>query len=335
MRDRSLAIAWVVTALLLAGLFTWAFVHWRSLSTRASQAAAERTRLAAQMRSTEEQILKEMRSRAGLLQEMQWTVSGNEPGVFLTRLADLAQGGRMKVTAIGPLERRPGPQFTKTWHVVHVLGPFHELRDMAARVEQERGVLEDVFIEAAKEPTSDAGTDVQARFRLVALELSGDAKKLLDRTLAASGARPEPPPTPGGAIAVPVPSPRAPASGLRNPFAFAGSPAGEKRAVSGAGAAASPPAASGAAPAVAAGPPPEPETVLELRGIVDFPGGALAILNNQIVRPGDTVSGLRVERITERSVTLRRPDGRQQVIELPDIGMVVPLPPGSPAPPRR
>ena len=40
---------------------------------------------------------------------------------------------------------------------------------------------------------------------------------------------------------------------------------------------------------------------------MSFPDGFLAILNNQITKVGDTVGGLRVERITESSVTLSAP----------------------------
>jgi hypothetical protein len=59
---------------------------------------------------------------------------------------------------------------------------------------------------------------------------------------------------------------------------------------------------------------------MELRGIVGFPGGHLAILNNQIVKAGDSVAGHRVERITEREVTLVSPEGGTRVVPLPDIG---------------
>jgi hypothetical protein len=66
-----------------------------------------------------------------------------------------------------------------------------------------------------------------------------------------------------------------------------------------------------------------------VKGIVAFPGGFLAIVNNQIVKVGDTVSGHRVERISDKSVTLREPGGAPRAIELPEL--VSPLP----AAPRR
>ena len=61
-----------------------------------------------------------------------------------------------------------------------------------------------------------------------------------------------------------------------------------------------------------------------------FPDGFLAIVNNQIVKVGDTVSGYRVARITENTVTFSMPGAPPRTIELPELA---PAPP--PAPPRR
>ncbi len=68
---------------------------------------------------------------------------------------------------------------------------------------------------------------------------------------------------------------------------------------------------------------------LEVKGIVSFPDGFLAIVNNQIVKVGDMVSGYRVERIAENSVTLREPGVAPRTIELPNLLRT------SPAAPRR
>ncbi len=57
--------------------------------------------------------------------------------------------------------------------------------------------------------------------------------------------------------------------------------------------------------------------------------GTLAIVNNQIVKVGDTVSGYRVTRITEKSVILAAPAGPPLTIELPEMA------PAAAAPPRR
>jgi hypothetical protein len=74
---------------------------------------------------------------------------------------------------------------------------------------------------------------------------------------------------------------------------------------------------------------PKPEVLLELKGIVSFPGGYLAIVNNQIVKVGDTVSGHRVERITDNTVVFREPDGASRTVPLPDLVG------GAPSGPRR
>jgi hypothetical protein len=97
----------------------------------------------------------------------------------------------------------------------------------------------------------------------------------------------------------------------RDPFQFGKPPAavaaGPRR-----------PRPAGAAPA---GPTGEPkgETPMEVSGIVGFPGGVLAILNNQIVKAGDQVSGHRVERITDREVVLRTPEGGPRTVPLKDL----------------
>ena len=59
---------------------------------------------------------------------------------------------------------------------------------------------------------------------------------------------------------------------------------------------------------------------MELKGIVGFPGGHLAILNNQIVKVGDSVAGHRVERVSEGEVVLKSPEGGTRVVPLPAIG---------------
>jgi hypothetical protein len=78
-----------------------------------------------------------------------------------------------------------------------------------------------------------------------------------------------------------------------------------------------------------AGAPPGPVVPLDVKGIVSFPDGFLAIVNNQIVKVGDTVSGHRVERITDDSVTLSEPGGSPRTVRLPELA------PAAPAEPRR
>ena len=313
-------LVWVGVALVLAIALIYELGKWRSLASEGARVATERERLTRAIRATEAEIVKEMRASAGLLQEMQWTSAGGDPAAFLTRLADLVQEKRMRVNAIGMLERSTTAQFSKSWHTVSVVAPYREVRELATRVESEKGILEDMVLEpvvvAPSRPPSD---EVQARFKMTALELTPEAQKVFDRSLAAAGPGPSPQ-APGGpqlALAVPSKPPEAPVT-VRDPFAFgAGKPVatatGRTRTTS---------AGSGKAGAPVPGTPkpPKPEVVFELRGIVGFPGGQLAIINNQIVKGGDTVSGWRVERITESNVVLRDPtDGETRTVPLPDL----------------
>jgi hypothetical protein len=315
MTSRGLALAWVTVALaILAGL-GYALAQWRALSVESAQTAAERQRLAEEVRLRDAQLAGETRRHAARLRDMQWSPAGADPSAFLARLAALAREKRTRITTVGPLERQSTPQFTRSWHVIQVVGPYREVRELIGRVERDRGVLQDVRIEPAPAPAAgraddpDAPGEVQARFRLTALELSPQARSIVDRVMAAGNAvAPGLPPGPS-----PDPVDGGPA---RNPFAFAaGRPA---------------PAPRGAAPPPPPPPRPAPAPApVQLSAIVGFPGGFLAIIDNQIVRVGDVVNGALVERITETSVTLREPDGPARALELPQLG----APP--PAAPRR
>jgi hypothetical protein len=317
-RPRALAVTWILVAAVFLVLLFFEFSKWRSLSTEVSRAGAERQRLTAEIQIKEGQLVSEMHKHSTLVQEMQWTAAGADPSAFLTRLAELAREKRMMVMAIGALERQSAPQFTKSWHSIQVRAPYREIRELAARVEQDRGILEDVHLEAVRpdqRPASEdeprRGEEVLARFKLTSLELSAQAKQMVERTLAASGGPPKAAPAPP--LALPVPTTGAPPSAAgRDPFSFLTPPAPPR-------------------PPVVAGPGPEPARAdLDLKGIVSFPDGFLAIVNNQIVKVGDTVSGHRVERITENAVTLREPGAATaRTVDLPEMA------PAAPPTPRR
>ena len=70
--------------------------------------------------------------------------------------------------------------------------------------------------------------------------------------------------------------------------------------------------------------PQKPLMSMEVRGIVSFPGGRLAIVNDQIVKVGDRVDGHRVEDITDNEVRLRQPDGKPRFVRPPNIAAVSP-----------
>jgi len=330
-------LVWIALAAVLVIALVYELGKWRSLSTEGVRAAAERERLTKEIRLKEAEIVKEMRASAGLLQEMQWTSAGGDPSAFLTRLADLVQEKRMRVNSISPLERATTAQFSKTWHTVAVVAPYREVRELATRVESEKGILEDMVIEPAQPagvapaPTGKAGSEeVQARFKMTALELTSEAQKVFDRSLAAAGPAPasQGPGSAPLALSVPAKETGVPVT-ARDPFVFGSGPG--VAATAGKGTAGT---GKGAPTASAALKPPKPPVAFELRGIVSFPGGYLAIVNNQIVKVGDTVSGHRVERITDNTVVLRDvTDGESRTVALPDLLGGAPAgPPGAPAP---
>jgi hypothetical protein len=304
-RERQLGIFWIALAVIfplaLVGLLHYA----SSLRTRSATAAAEVARLKAAIAQKEQETLAEMKSNAAILQEMSWTGTTGDPVAFLSRVADLAQGSRLRVLAVGPLEQQDTPQFSKSWHAVTVQGPFQDLVDLATRVENDRGTLENVAMEAqapsavpplAGQPASPLRPtpEVLARFRVTALQLTQQARQIIDDAAKASGVTLAPP-GPQAGLSLPVPSA---ATESRDPFSFGPSVQRPRE-----------------AEATAA-----PKHAFDLQGIVGFPGGHLAILNNQIVRAGDRVAGYTIEHVSDTVVLLRQPDGTSRRIPLPEIG---------------
>ena len=321
MRERELSILWIVLAVVFVGGLIGLLQYSRSLRTSGAQATAEVARLRTAIQQRQKEILSEMKSNAPTLQDMSWTGTTGDPVAFLSRVAELTQGGRLKVLAIGPIEQEATPQFSKYWHALIVQGPFQDLVDMAGRVENERGTLDNVTIEAQAvqaPPAPPAGQqapprgspEIQARFRVTALQLTQQARKIIEDTAKASGVRPGQPASTTG-LSLPVPS-AAPES--RDPFAFGASVDRPRQALGSV-----------------------PRDVFDLQGIVGFPGGHVAIVNNQIVRTGETMTGYTVEQITDTAVLLRRPDGTARRLSLPEIGAVIsrkqPPAPGKPSAP--
>jgi hypothetical protein len=304
MRERELAIFWIVLVVVVAGGLLGLLQYSRSLRNSGVQAAAEVARLTAAIAQKQKETLAEMKSNASTLKEMSWTGTTGDPVAFLSRVAELTQGSRLKVLAVGPLEQQATPQFSKSWHALTVQGPFQDLVDMAARVEGERGTLDNVSVEAqaahapappqpGQAPQPRVSPEVLAKFRVTALQLTQQARKIIEEAAKASGVSLTPPASSTG-LSLPVPTA---ASEFRDPFAF-GAPVDRPRMAEGS----------------------VPRAVFDLQGIVGFPGGHLAILNNQIVRPGEKMAGYTIEHITDSAVLLRQPDGTPRRLSLPDIG---------------
>ena len=324
MRERELAIFWIVLVVVFVGGLIGLLQYSRTLRNSGAQAAAEAARLRAAIAQKQNETLAVMKSNATTLKEMSWTGTTGDPVAFLSRVAELTQGSRLKVLAVGPLEQQATPQFSKSWHAVTVQGPFQDLVGMAARVESERGTLDNVVIEAQAPltpATPAAGQaapprptpEVQAKFRVTALQLTQQARSIIEKAAKASGVSLTPPTSATG-LSLPVPST---ASETRDPFAF-GAPVDRPRQAEGS----------------------VPRAAFDLQGIVGFPGGHLAIVNNQIVKPGEKMAGYTIEHITDTAVLLRQPDGTPRRLSLPEIGAVTsrkqaPAPgkPSEPSPP--
>src|SRR6185295_1644837 len=146
MTGRTLGLLWALTTIVFVVLLFWGYSTWRSLVTRGEAAAAQRAQLTADIKSRQEEMVKQMRS-TNVLQEMQFSVERADPSVFLTGLADITQGTRIRVLGITPLERQTTPQFVKSWQTVQMSAPFQDLRELAVRVEREKGILEDLVVE--------------------------------------------------------------------------------------------------------------------------------------------------------------------------------------------
>ena len=326
MRHRALAIAWIALPVLFVIALAWELKWWRSLVGRGGEVRVELAGVEREIKANEAEMVREIGALADLLREMQrWSIDRGDPAAFLTGLAGLAEGARVKITAIGPLERESAPQFRKSWHKVEVIAPYEELRELAARLEREGGILEDVSLKLSKErgrPGADKANEVEARFRLAAIELTPESRAILRRTLDMTRGVSRAPVETERALALPLPKdPAKPSPSLRDPFAFAS-------AVEGPGLAkvARSEKASATTPANGTATP-KPLPPMHVKGIVSFPGGHLAIVNDQIVKVGDQVDGQRVERITDGEVVLRAPGGSPRPVRVPNFETASPTKP--------
>jgi hypothetical protein len=326
MRHRALAIAWIALPVLFVIALAWELKWWRTLVGRSGQVRVELAGVEREIKANEAEMVREMGALAEILREMQrWSIERGDPATFLTGLGQLVEGARLKITAIGPLERETAPQFRKSWHKVEVIAPYEELRELAARLEREGGILEDVSLRPPKErgrPGTDKANEVEARFRLATVELTPESKAILRRALAMSSGVPPAPIEPDRALALPLPQDsQKPRPSLRDPFAFAMAveAPGAVRVARTEKASATTPANGSATP--------KPLPRIDVKGIVSFPGGYLAIVNDQIVKVGNQVDGHRVERIDDSEVVLRAPDGSPRAVRLPSITAASPTKP--------
>ena len=343
MRGRTLGLFWVLVVAVFVILAFWGVNGWRSLVLRGQAAAAQRAQLTGEIKARQEEMVKQMRS-SNVLQEMQFSVERADPSVFLTGLADLTQGTKIRVLAITPLERQTTPQFVKSWQTVQLTSPFQDLRELAVRVEREKGILEDLVMEVSTAgqggapPLPGATPEIQAKFKLTSMEVTGEAKRILQRAIAVTRAAPAAPAPEQPSLSLPFPPrPTTAATPARDPFLFAqpALPPVAKppvRVAGGPRSTTTPPPGAGRPFQIPTGTPPvavatpggpaapsQPPARMEVKGIVAMPDGYLAIVNNEIVKTGDTIENHRVERITATDVVLRQPDGTLRSLTLPFV----------------
>ena len=298
MSGRKLLAAWIATVLVLVVALGWTVRQWVALGSLGATAGAKRSTLSADLDTQRQIIQKELLANVDLLKDMRWTPERGNPDAVVRRLAELVQGGQAKVLAIAPLERESTARFRKSWHQIEMTAPYRELVELATKVEHEGGVLEEVTLDIDRKPGEPGTGPVRAQFRLSAMEPAEDAKRILDRAIVA--ARQAGPPAQVAALTLPIEERAAgPAAQLRDPFGFVQRVAAKT------------------GTAYVQGP-------VVLKGIVKFPGGNVAIVNDQTVRVGDLVDGQRVTEISDGRIVLSVPGGGTRVETLPGVATVVP-----------
>jgi len=304
-KGRALAVGWILVVLVVLAALGWTATQTISLGRLGATADTQRAGLARALEASRQNIQAELVAKADLLRDIRWSPDRATAADVLRRLADLARGGQAKVLAIAPLEQEPAVRYRKSSHRIDMTASFSELLELATRVEREGGILEDVVLEVPqRKPGEGAGRDtVRAQFRLTTIEPSDDTRRIMERVLAATAksSRSILP----VALTLPLDA-RAETTllALRDPFAFVEAP--RRR---------------GPAIAVAPAPPIAPASV---KGIMKFPGGALAIVDDQVVKVGDVVNGRRVEQIVDGRIVLSEPGGDSRSILLP--GFAAPPP---------
>ena len=308
MKGRVLTGGWIVMVLVVLAALGWTVAQTISLGRLGATADAQRAGLARDLDASRQKIQAELVANGDLLKDIRWSPDRTTAADVLRRLADLARGGQAKVLAIAPLEQEPAARYRKSSHRIDMAASFSELLDFATRVESEGGILEDVVLEnPLAKSGGEAGPDaVRAQLRLTTIEPSDDTRRIMERVLAASAKSAKSPLA--AALSLPIEA-RAWSTllPLRDPFKFAEAP--RRR---------------GPAIAVAPAPPPPPIAPVSVKGIMKFPGGALAIVDDQVVKVGDVVNGRRVEQIVDGRIVLSEPGGDSRSILLP--GFAAPPP---------
>lgn len=310
MKGRGLVAGWVATILLVVVALGWTIVQATALSRSVASADAERNELTRQLEAKRQRMQAELAAKIDLVKDTRWSSEKSFGADILRRLADLARDGHAKVSAVAPVDKEPGARIRESSHRVEMSASFHELVDFATRIERDGGLLEDVVLETPQTKPGEGATNdgLSAQFRLTTIEPSEDAKRIMRRVLSASPNSPKF--TLTSALSLPLEGSQERTSRVRDPFKFAEPPVRRR----------APGVVTAAAPAPAAVVP------MTVKGIVKFPGGVVAIVNDQIVKVGDVVDGHRVESIADKRVELHEPGGGSRSVPLAGFAAVPPAP---------
>jgi hypothetical protein len=311
-KGRGLAAGWIATVLVVIVALGVTITQTISLGRSGASADAERAALARQVESSRQRMQDELAAKLDVMKDMRWSAERPTAADVLRRLADLARDGHAKVSAVAPVDKEAGARSRESSHRVEMTASFHEIVDFATKVERDGGLLEDVVLETpqAKPGEESAADGLSAQFRLTTIEPSDDARQIMRRVLAASTKNPKFSLT---SLALPMETQVRATPDLRDPFRFAQAPARRRH------------PATMTSTAVQA--PPTPVVVpLTVKGIVKFPGGAAAIVNDQIVQVGDVVEGRRVEEIANGRVVVHEPGGGSRSVPLAGFSSIPPAP---------
>jgi hypothetical protein len=313
-KGRGLAVGWIATVLLIIIALGVTITQTISLGRSGVSADAERSVLARQLESNRQRMQDELAAKLDVMKDMRWSAERPTAADVLRRLADLARDGHAKVSAVAPVDKEAGARSRESSHRVEMTASFHEVVDFATKVERDGGLLEDVVLETpqAKPGGESAADALSAQFRLTTIEPSDDARQIMRRVLAASTKNPKLSLT---SLALPMETQIRATPDLRDPFRFAEAPARPRR-----------PATMTASTAAAQAPPAPVVVPLTVKGIVKFPGGMAAIVNDQIVQVGDVVEGRRVEEIANGRVVVHEPGGGSRSVPLAGFSSIPPAP---------
>jgi len=298
MKGRALTVGWIGMLPVVLTALVWTVGQTVALGRLGATADAQRAGLARELEASRQNIQAELVANADLLKDIRWSPDRATAEDVLRRLADLARGGQAKVLAIAPLEQEPAARYRKSSHRIDMTASFSELFDLATRVEREGGILEDVVLEVPQRTAGEgAGDAVRAQFRLTTIEPSDDTRRIMERVMAATAKGSKSP----LALALTLPlEARAETTlqPLRDPFKLAEAPRRK-------------------GPAIAVAPAPPPIAPMLVKGIMKFPGGALAIVDDRVITVGDVVNGQRVEQIMDERIVISEPGGGLRSILLP------------------